>query len=458
MRRFRFNFSMISTFFSNMFTIQETFVVDTDGHASSRRNLLFGNIFSSVGANMVAGVYFTSLMLAMGASDSYIGYTATIASICGLFQFLSPLIMERFPRRKSLIMVFRAIYHFLHIVVLGVIPLLPIANNIKLVLFMITLLLMNTATNLAAPGMSTWHFQCLPSAKRINFLSINNITSTLFAYLSSFLAGLFLDKFELESISLGNISPTLTAILLLRVVALVMAVIEITFYLKMKEDPYPKSSSPDNRLGLKFLLLPLKNRKFISSISIMIIWTLFTGMIGQYYSIYLLEDVKMSYTLLSLSNMIGLPIYFIANPLWSWILQRKPWAKMLMIAQFLYTTPYIFNAFVTSTSIGLFFLSTTSSLLISPGISLVHTNLLYDNMPEENRTTYLGLYSVLIQLTAFISQNIGIQIFRLTGDTTIPIFGLDMCNKQYMNLVTACLLIVTCLYTKFIVTKQAKLS
>ena len=458
MKRSRFNFSVISNFFSNMFTIQETFVVDTDGHASSRRNLLFGNIFSSIGANLVAGVYFTSLMLAMGASESYIGYPATIGSICGLFQFLSPLIMERFPRRKGLIMGMRAVYHFLHIVVLGILPLLPIANSLKLVLFMIALLIMNTASNLSSPGMSAWHFQCLPSAKRLNFLSINNITSTLFAYLSSFLAGLFLDKFELESISLGNISPTLSAILILRVVALVMAVIEILFYLKMKEDPYPKSSSTDNRLGLKFLLLPLKNRRFMTSISVMIIWTLFTGMIGSYYSIYLLEDVKMSYTLLSISNMIGLPIYFISNPFWSRILQRKPWAKMLMLSQLLYTTPYILNAFVTPTTIWLFFLSTTSSLLISPGISLIHTNLLYDNMPEENRTTYLGLYSVLIQLTAFISQNIGIFIFQLTGDSTIPLFGLDMCNKQYMNLVTACLLVGACIYTKFVAKKQAQLA
>ena len=190
----------------------------------------------------------------------------------------------------------------------------------------------------------------------------------------------------------------------------------------------------------------------------MIIWTLFTGMIGSYYSIYLLEDVKMSYTLLSISNMIGLPIYFISNPFWSRILQRKPWAKMLMLSQLLYTTPYILNAFVTPATIWLFFLSTTSSLLISPGISLIHTNLLYDNMPEENRTTYLGLYSVLIQLTAFISQNIGIFIFQLTGDSTIPLFGLDMCNKQYMNLVTACLLVGACIYTKFVAKKQAQLA
>ena len=458
MRRFRFNFSMVSNFFSNMFTIQETFVVDTDGQASSRRNLLFGNIFSSFGANLVAGVYFTSLMLAMGASESYIGYTATIGSICGLFQFLSPLIMERFPRRKGLIMGLRGLYHFLHIVVLGVLPILPIPNNVKLVLFMVTLLLMNTSANLASPGMSAWHFQCLPPAKRINFLSINNISSTLFAYLSSLLAGLFLDKFELESISLGNISPTLSAIIILRVVALVFAAFEIIFYLKMKEKPYPKSADSDTHLGLKFLLLPLKNRRFMISISIMVIWTLFTGMMGSYYSIYLLEDVKMSYTLLSISNMISLPIYFISNPMWSKILQRKPWAKILMIAQFLYVTPYICNAFVTSQSIALYFVSVASSLLISPGISLVHTNLLYDNMPEENRTTYIGLYSVMIQLTAFISQNVGIQIFRLTGDSTIPLFGLDMCNKQYMNLVTACLLIGTCFYTKFVVKKQAQLN
>ena len=441
---------MLSNFFSNMFTIQETFVVDTDGHAASRRNLLFGNFFSSIGANLVAGVYFTSLMLAMGASESYIGYTATIGSICGLFQFLSPLIMERFPRRKGLIILLRSIHAFLNIVVIGIIPLLPVANDVKLILFMVTLVIVNITANIAAPGMSIWHFQCLPAHKRTNFLAINNVTSMIFSYVSAFLAGLLLDKFELDAISLWNISPTLSAILLLRVVALITAVIENIFFFKMKEDPYPVSDASNTQKGLKFLLLPLKNRPFMRTISIMIIWTLLTGMIGQYYTIYLLEDVKMSYTLLSLTNVIALPIYFISNPMWSRILARKPWAKVLMAAQLLYTLSFICNALVTASTVWLYFASIFACLLADPGVSLIHTNLVYDNMPAENSTTYISLYSVLIQVTAFISQYIGIQIFTLTGDSTIRLLGMDMCNKQYMNLVTAVLIVFVCLYTKLV--------
>ena len=448
-------FKMISNFFSNMFTIQETFLVDTDGHAASRRNLLFGNFFSAIGGNLVAGVYFTSLMLAIGASEAYIGYTGTIASICGLFQFLSPLIMERFPRRKGLITLLRSLYYFLNIVVIGILPLLPIANKLKLILFMVTLVIVNITANLASPGMSIWHFQCLPTGKRINFLAINNITSMIFSYTSAFLAGLLLDKFELESISLGNIPPTLSAILLLRVVALIMAVIENIFFYRIKEDPYPVSTDHNTRMGLKFLLIPLKNRKFMTTISIMIIWTLLTSMIGQYYTIYLLEDVKMSYTLLSLTNVIALPIYFISNPMWSRILAQKNWPKVLMTAQLLYTLSFICNALVTSSTIWLYFASIFACLLADPGVSLIHTNLLHDNIPEENSTTYISLYSVLIQLTAFISQYIGIQIFTLTGDSTLRLFGMDMCNKQYMNLLTAVLIVFVCLYTKLVVTKHS---
>lgn len=446
-------FQSLSNFFTNMFTLQDTFVDNTDGHASTRRNLLFGGFFSALWANLVAGVYFTSLMLAMGASESYIGYTTTIASFCGLFQFLSPLIFERFPRRKGLILTFRGVYAFLNIAVIGVVPLLPIANHLKLILFMVALAIMNITANLVSPAMSIWHYQCLPASKRTNFLAVNNITSTMFSYISSLSAGILLDKFELAEISWGNLSPTLTAILLLRGVALIMAVFENVFFAKMKEDPYAVSPNADNRIGIKFLLTPLKNRKFMASISIMLLWTLFTALMGQYYTIYLLEDIQMSYTLLSLSSFVSLPIYFISNPTWSRIIRRNRWSKVLMTAQLLYITPYICNALVTPNSIALYFVSVFSSLLISPGITLSHTNLLYDNMPDENRTTYLSLYSVLIQLTTFISQYIGIQIFTLTDGASIRLLGLDMINKQYMNLVIGSLLVVVCLHTGTIVRK-----
>ena len=446
---------LISRFLTifNASAIGDTFVENSDGHAYSRRNYLLGNIFSSFGSCLVSGIYFTSLMLAMGASETYIGYTTTIISICGLFQFLSPFIMERFPRRKGLIIALRSLSHFLNIVVIGVLPLLPIGNTLKLVLFMIALLLTNIFNNLAGPGLSAWQLQSLPSGKRINFFAINGMLVSVFGFLSPLLAGLLLDKFEVDSLRLGDFSPTLSAILLLRVAALIFATLETLHYLKMKEDPYPESSDSHNKPGLNLLLLPLKNRRFIASISIILIWPLFTGLFGPYYSIYLLEDAKISYTLISLSNVISIPFFLISTPIWSRILQKRSWSKTLILAQFLYITPFLLNAFVTSSSVFLFFLSAIAGQLVCPGITLNQTNLLYANMPEENRTMYISFYSVLTQLTTFVSQNIGIQLFRFTDGCNLHLFGLNMCNKQYINFLVVGLIIVTCVYTKLVAKK-----
>ena len=51
---------------------------------------------------MTDGIYFTSLMLAMGAGEIFIGYVTAALTFCGFFQFFSPLILSRFPRRKNL--------------------------------------------------------------------------------------------------------------------------------------------------------------------------------------------------------------------------------------------------------------------------------------------------------------------------------------------------------------------
>ena len=441
--------------FRNMFTVRETFFVDTDGLAPCRRNLLVANCLTGVISSLTAGIYFTGLMLAMGASEVYIGYVTAIISFCGFFQILSPLFLERIPRRKNLIMGGRALYHILNIGVIGVLPLLPIENSTKLALFIITLLILNISNALLAPGILTWHLQCLHNnQKRIGFFAICNMIGSVLNQVTVFLAGLFLDKFEADSIWLGNISPTLSAILILRCVAMALAVLECIFYMRIKEAPYAADSTQSRPVGLKLLLRPLKNKRFLQAISVPLIWGFSAAIVGQYFSIYLLEDVHMSYSMISLAGIISLPLQLIAAPIWTKALQRKPWYKAILIGQLINISAYILHPVVTADRAWFYFICVILSAVCSPGMSLAHTHLQYTYMPEENRTAYVSCNAVLTQLASFLGANVGVWFIQFSSDLKVNILGLSMGSKQLINLVTAALMTFVCIYAQVFVRKK----
>lgn len=441
-------------FRSSYVDLYDTYIDDSDNRAMSRRNIVFGNCFATMVSAMTDGVYFTSLMLAMGADDIFIGYVSAALTFVGLFQFFSPMLLSRFPKKKNFLIGSRAVYHFLNIVVMGGLPLLPIAAGTKLALFVAVLMVKNTYINMVSPGLSAWHMQSIPMKKLINHTAFFDMANNIASHVTAFLAGLFLDHFELKSLSIGNISPTLTAILLLRAAALILAVFECISFSKIAEDPPAENAAAVKATPIKLMLEPLSNKPFMTAITIPLFWTLCTSVVGSFFSVYIINDIRLSYSLISLSGMISMPLRLLAMPIWSRVLQRYSWSKMLMIAQLGTALAYVLNSLVTGAVPLLYIVCIACGAVFGPGLSLNHTKLQYANMPQENRIGYIGIYSVLVQLIAFIGHNLGIWFIQFSGDKVLRIFGMDMCSKQYINLLQAVLIVIVAVFTQFFAKKK----
>lgn len=428
-------------------TLEETFFEDSDQCAVGRRSILAGTFSGSIINSLTAGIYFTSLMLVMGAGETYIGYASAVVSLGGLFQIFAPLILERLPRRKGLLLTAKGIYHFLNVVVMGILPLLPISHILKLVLFMVTLLTMNAINYIATPGMSAWHLQSLPIQKRGSFYTISNVGTTILTQISAFLAGLLLDHFEEDALSLSNLSPTMSAILLLRVAALAFAVIECCSYARVKEFPYEEDAGTPKKSGAFLLLQPLKDKLFMRTMLIPIAYSFITGIVGQYFSIYLLEEVKMSYSLIALGGFLSTPLTVLSTPLWYRAARKISWPKVLAIGQIGNLAAYACNAFITTQTQPIYFLCIILGSSFGSCINIVHTNLLYLHLPRANRTAYFSLYSIMTLLASFLGINFGIQFISMTQKFNLPLLGFTMGNKQYISLLSAALYLVLSMYT-----------
>ena len=427
--------------------ISDALIENGDGKARDRRSTFFIRYVSSFLSILITGTYFTGLLLALGADDMFIGYMSMATSLCSCIQFISPLFLEKMAKRKRFFVATQIPYHFINIVVIGIIPLLPIAGTTKLWLFMGANIAVTLIGSFRSSGISIWLMQCLPDSKQSHYFAYLSLANSLTNTVTSFCASGLLDTFEAKEISLFGINPTVCAILILRLVALAAAIIEVKLYSKLTEAPYIMDDMSKAKTGLKLLLLPLSNKKFMMTISIAFIFNYASAIICNFYNVYMLDVINASYTFMSVCSIVVAPISIIMMPIWSKFVHAKGWHIALPLSIFLFSFAYLLNAYVTVNSLLIVYPIIQAICQFSyPCVSLVFAYLPYINMPETNRTAYNSFYALMGTIASFLGSSTGTFFMGVTKGKMLNFFGLEMMNYQYINLLQFVLMLGIVLY------------
>ena len=437
-----------SKFLAKFASLDDAFIRNDDNLAADRRATLIGRFLTGFFGVLITGNYFAGLLIAMGADDVFIGAVSMVTTLCGCIQFLSPLILERLPRRKALVMWLRGFCHILNIAVLGIIPLLPISGAAKLGWFMATLIILNLLTSFYTPAFNIWQLQCLPTQKHNSFFTVLNVGNTIINVLTTYCESALLDHFEAEKLSLFGISPTVTAILILRAAALICAAVEMICFARMKEFPYANDKSSGGSAGLLLLIRPLFNRRFMLTVMIMLLYNYAASIVCNFFNVYLIDVIDLSYTFMSLWSMVWMPLALLVMPVWSKQIRRFGWEKVLPVGLGVFSIAYFLNAIVTAETVYIVYpIIQLVCQLGYPCVSLVFSYLTYVNMPEENRTVYLSFYALCSTAVTFLGSATGTLFMTVTHGKIWTVFGFSMMNYQYINLLQFVLMIGVVMYT-----------
>lgn len=421
---------------------------NSDGLIKSRRGALLYAYLSGFITNIVTSTYFVGLMLEMGADDRYIAAITVTITVCGFLQFLSPLLLEKKEKRKKFLITLRAIYHFLYIVVIGIIPLLSIRHDLMLILFMISVIIANIINAMTLSGLSIWHIQNIPEDKRPNFFTLSNVGAQVINAIAGFCASRFVDVFEAEQISYLGISPLMLAFLFLRLVALIAAIGEFSALAVIKEHPYTAQTiEKKQKTGIRMLLAPLSNRSFMKTILIYIFYLFIASMIGKYFEIYLLEIAEMSYTYISLSGVISLPIVLLMSPLWAYFMRKLSWKRVMPITLTGTAIGYFFNTLITPTTQFFHILCSAFYSSFYVAIAIIFAFLPYVNMPETNRTAYISIFTISGSIAGLLGNLAGMLFMSISDGLEYYMFGLKITNYQTLNLIQTILFLLLAVYT-----------
>ena len=438
--------SMLSNLFSGFYS---ALIDNSDNSANDRRRHLLYTCFTGVITTIIMGTYLTGLMIEMGADDDYISLCSALTSLCSIAQLVAPLLFERIRLRKKILIACRVAYQFMNIVLIGIIPILPIPKPLMLVLFIAVIITLNLINSLSVPGISIWLMQCIPENKHSDYFT----TSALFCHIISAMSGVFaghlLDNFKADGTTFGGLTPAMCAFLILRFIALLFCIFEIACMIRISEKPY-QLVDKKRGVGLRLLFEPLKNGRYVKIIMIYILYSFTAGIVGEYFIIYLINIVKVPYTLFSYSLLTSLPFYFIMIPVFAKLVNKYTWMKILPFLIVGSGAAYIFNMLITLETQFYYHIVMIVYYMFAPSITVVFSYLPYTNMPGENRTSYISLFTISGIVAAFLGRLCGILFMNITDGFVLNIFGKEFVNYQYLNLLQFVLFTLTALYAAII--------
>ena len=391
-----------------------------DDESKNRLRHLQFNYTNNVIANWVGGNFFTGIMLLLNADDAFIGLMSIFVFSANLLQILSSMLLERFKSRKKLLIIVRLIVQFINIVFIGAIPLFPINDQAKLVILGASVLILNVLSALISPGFSVWHIQLIPQHVRVKYFSFLSMTNGIIVAVFNLIGSAIVDHF-------GSLGLEVWGFAVMRIIAFGVLIYDLFLLSRMKEEPYPLS---EKRTTLADLLIkPFKETRYLRVVAFAFTWCLIANIPGSYYSVYLLRNLEVSYSFITIINMLNVPILVLLTPVWSRILHRFSWLKTCNIAILLYAVHYLLLGFIDKGNVMWLYPTTLIyAFILAVGINLSFTNVPYLNIPEKNQTIFISFYTTMNNLGALIGVTFGREFIAATESLSTNTFS----NKQLL--------------------------
>lgn len=395
-----------------------------DPLANGRLCMLLQSAFASIATNLTSGLFYTGFLSSHGINIVEIGILFFIPYIANIFSIFSPSILERFKRRRVILAVARASYFTLNILAVTAMPYIITDRVARMYAFIGIVFLSNIILALFSSGYPIWHLKFIPDEVRAEYFSTNALVNAVVGCGASLGASIAAD-------ALAGSAYEQKIIVLLRIIGYIIALLDVFVLCLPKEYDYEKSG--DKPKFSDVFKKPLAHKSFIVSMVVISLYNFFVQVPASSLNYFLLNTIKAEYTLITAIDFVYPITLFLLLPLWKKILYRVGWFKTFAIGELLHVGTTLLYSCISPINY-LWVLPTVriAQHIFGVGRNLAASNLIYVNMPLEDRTNYMSFYTVVINLANFFGMMSGTSFVAAFPDLDINLFGLHFYNVQVL--------------------------
>lgn len=401
-------------------------------YRSSQHRLILSGASGNILYALTTGSFLAGYLSHLGASNEFCAIVGSIAQFGCILQMFSPYIFEKLRNRKLLICICCFIFRFS----LGTVIFVPFlvhgqAGQLTVVAVIETIAFL--VAGFVTPGWNNWNLSIAPTQKRGRYLAVKDVVSMISVALISLGAGKLLDYFS-------SINNVFQGFFIIFTTALVLSVLDFLLASSMME---PKVDFRDQKFTLRQIITePLQNQSFRPLILFLSIWSFAIQFSASFIPVYMVTDLKLSYSFISAVTMAGNILGMAAAFFWGNLADRTTWSFILKIS----------GSCIAACYFGWFFVYSNNAAALVPilqillsccngAFSMASLNLQFALAPKVGRTAYLGVTSAISSVISFTGTLLGSAVSGLLHSVRIRFWGMEIGNIQILFLITSIVLV-----------------
>ena len=389
--------------------------------------LLANTLLVNVATALTGGVFYASFMAHHGIDIVRIGILGSIPSLCWIASVFTPRLMRRFRSRRWILFAAHMANIICTVLATTVMPEFVSDPTERTVWFGALLLAGNLVNALFNPGATQWQLRFVPGSDRLRgvYYSWLNIVGALIGTVANVSAALVADW-------LGGTPREMEIIHALRYAAFGIHVLAGVFaYLLPKEYPYEDVGGQVRLLDV--VRLPLREKRFLLTVSIFFFWNFMTSCNSSTWVYYLKETVGAPYLAMQVNGMVIVAANFLLLPWFRRLIERYSMPTMLRFGILGLACCQFLVGFVAPGGVTYYVLTMLPNGVLWSLVNLCVANGFVYNLPDRNRDVHTVFWNLTMNIAAFLGANFGSWFLGRLGEGELYRFlGVDFYGSQVL--------------------------
>ncbi|MFW9998705.1 MAG: MFS transporter [Candidatus Hodarchaeota archaeon] len=384
-----------------IFPTQET--LNENDIEISLKNVTKDGYISQIMVNLTAGPILISFALRFGANLLIIGLLGAIPTLCNFFQIPTIFIIEKL-RNRRVITVYSLILYRLCILAIGLIPFL-FTFELSLIFLVLFLTLQSIFASIGHTAWNFWMHDLIPQKILGKFYSRRILLSTVMGLITTLFAGIFIDIWRFSFTHIQDLGYSILYFL-----GFAFGMISVYYISKISE---PTMIMLEMKPKLPQLISePYRDKNYKNLLKFLFLWYFTIGFTVPFFTVYMLEKLHLSLTLVICLIAISQIVNLIFLQLWGHLSDRFSNKSVLNVSCPLFL--FCILAWVFTSLPGFYWFTMPLLILIHifTGISLAGTTLALSNIslklaPKGKANWYLAVTTLFTSIPLGIAPIIG---------------------------------------------------
>ncbi|MDD2648856.1 MAG: MFS transporter [Eubacteriales bacterium] len=373
---------------------------DTTGFTPSLKKSLFWVIaavtFGQCCFTVTQGAVWTGYLLdVMKADDFQLGLIAAIPVFANCLQLVASGILERRRNRRFMFLFFGLVGRFFWIPI-GLIPiLLPAAAPIvKIACLIFCVAMVSGGNSFVNISFASLMADLVPMRIRGRYFTARQSISLISSVLSGLLAAWVVDRFGQDGY------------IFVFIFAGVMGMADIASFFFVDFPKMYSDDSPKKESFITMLLAVFRDKKFMGVVIFFTSWCFSASIANPFYNVYMLNNLGMSYTDITLMNQITasiMTVLFVSR--WGRPIDEYGNKPVVKFAGLICCVFPLLWLIMSKSRLWMIVLMNALQGLFWPAVDIGQQNLYLSESPEKNRSMYLAVFFVVYNLVGVSLAN-----------------------------------------------------